>query len=59
MSSTHLTPEYNRTGLRVSSTLRLDKIATIKKTLIVGKIGEIGSILRDVVNKTLSTIFTL
>jgi len=52
-------PEYQMTGLRVSSAIRLDKIATIKKSLIIGEIGEIGSTLRRDINKTLSTIFTV
>jgi len=39
-------PEFGRTGLKVSSMIRLDKVATILKDLIVGEIGEIGGSLK-------------
>jgi mRNA interferase MazF len=34
--------EFKQTGLKLTSTIKLDKVATISKDLIVGEIGEIG-----------------
>lgn len=34
--------EFKKTGLKLSSAIRLDKIATISKNLVLGEIGEIG-----------------
>lgn len=42
--------EFGKTGLKVSSVIRLDKVATILKDLIVGEIGEIGNSLKKEVN---------
>jgi len=42
--------EFGKTGLKVSSVIRLDKVATIWKDLIVGEIGEIGKILKTEIN---------
>jgi mRNA interferase MazF len=36
-------PEFKRTGLKCPSIIKLDKVATISKTPILGEIGEIGS----------------
>ena len=43
-------PEYRQTGLKTSSTIRLDKIATVVKTYVMGEIGELGSSLKNEVN---------
>ena len=42
--------EFGKTSLKVSSVIRLDKVATIWKDLIVGEIGEIGKILKTEIN---------
>jgi mRNA interferase MazF len=39
-------PEFALTGLKMSSVIKLDKIATVLKDLVVGEIGELGSELR-------------
>lgn len=52
-------PKYTLTGLRAPSTIRLDKVATLKKTLIVGEIGEVGVKLRQLINEGLHDIFTI
>jgi len=39
-------PGFKVTGLKVSSVIRLDKIATIHKSLIAGKIGTLPYYLR-------------
>jgi len=45
--------DFPRTGLKVASIIRLDKIATVSKDLLLGEIGEIGDSLRREVNKRL------
>ena len=47
-------PEFKKTGLKLSSTVKLDKIATISKELILGEIGEIGSKLKKEINSKIS-----
>lgn len=44
-------PEFNETGLKLTSVLRIDKIATISKELILGEIGEVGARLRKEINR--------
>jgi mRNA interferase MazF len=43
----------------VSSVIRLDKIATILKDLVVGEIGELGSELKREVNLRLRKVYRL
>lgn len=50
---------FRNTGLKVDSIIRLDKIATIHKELILGEIGEIDSELRREVNEKLRKITEL
>ena len=52
-------PEYQLTGLKVPSVIRLDKVATVLKSLIIGEIGELGPTLRTEVNDRLTKIFTI
>lgn len=49
--------EFVLTGLKVSSVIRLDKIATILKDLVVGEIGELGSELKREVNLRLRKVY--
>jgi mRNA interferase MazF len=51
--------EFKQTGLKLTSTIKLDKVATISKELIVGEIGEIGSNLRKEVNRKITEIYNL
>ncbi len=46
-------PEFGMTGLKVSSVIRLDKVATIWKDLILGEVGEIGDKLKKEINSRL------
>ncbi|MFP3984592.1 MAG: type II toxin-antitoxin system PemK/MazF family toxin [Candidatus Bathyarchaeia archaeon] len=48
VNETH--PEFKLTGLKASSVIRLDKIATISKDLILGEIGEISDKLKKETN---------
>ena len=50
-------PEFNLTGLKVTSTIRLDKVCTLLKELVVGEIEEIGDMLRLEVNKTIIELY--
>jgi mRNA-degrading endonuclease toxin of MazEF toxin-antitoxin module len=52
-------PSFITTGLKVSSVIKFDKIATISKDLIEGEIGEITRDLADECNLVLSRIFIL
>ena len=42
---------FKRTGLKVDSVVRLDKIATVLKDLIVGELGELDKEIRGEVNQ--------
>lgn len=55
INETH--PEFKLTGLKSSSAIRLDKVATISKHLILGEIGEIGDKLKKETNTKLSKTY--
>lgn len=43
---------FGKTGLKTDSVIRLDKVATVLKELIVGELGElVGDIVQEVNNK--------
>ena len=50
-------PEFKLTGLKGASVIRLDKVATISKELIIGEIGEIGDKLKKETNTKLSKTY--
>jgi len=52
-------PEFPLTGLKVDSVIKLDKIATLSKNLIIGEIGEAGKTIREEVNKRLCKILKI
>jgi mRNA interferase MazF len=52
-------PEFSQTGLKLGSTLKLYKIATLSKELILGEIGEVGPKLKKEINDKISKIFNL
>ncbi|MHA1150678.1 MAG: type II toxin-antitoxin system PemK/MazF family toxin [Promethearchaeota archaeon] len=43
--------DFPITGLKVTSVIYLDKIATIRKNLIIGELGEISKRLKRKINK--------
>jgi mRNA interferase MazF len=51
--------EFLMTGLKTTSVIRLDKIATISKKLVLGEIGELGKSLRESVNRILHETYQL
>jgi len=52
-------PAFKRTGLKVDSVIKLDKIATVLKDLIVGELGELDEDLRKEVNHKLKRIMEI
>ena len=44
---------FRKTGLKIDSVIKLDKIATVVKDLIVGELGELDEELRQEVNQKL------
>ena len=48
-----------KNGIKVPSTIVCDKIATLDKKIIVGKIGECEPVILDAVNGKLKNIFGL
>ena len=50
---------FKRTGLKVDSVTRLDKIATILKDLVLGELGELDEELRKEVNQKLKKMLEL
>lgn len=52
-------PEFAGTGLKVDSVFYLDKIATLTKKFIVGKLGQVGSRLKRRVNRQFPSLFKL
>ena len=51
--------DFKKTGLKVESVIKLDKVATVLTDLIVGELGELDKGLRVVVNRKLKEIFEL
>ena len=47
---------FEKSGLKVDSVIKLDKIATVLKDLIVGELGELDDELRQEVNRRLEKI---
>ncbi len=52
-------PEFPLTGLKVDSVVKLDKIATLSKNLIIGEIGEVGKAIREEINEKLCKILKI
>jgi len=50
---------FSMTGLKVSSSIYLDKIATINKKLIIGELGQISKDIKREINKKIKKIYTL
>ena len=49
--------EFPATGLKVSSVIKFDKIATLSKVLVEGEIGEISPVLAARCNDIMDSIF--
>ncbi len=51
--------DFPITNLKVSSTIFLDKIATISKNLIIGELGHISKQIKRKINKKMKKIYHL
>jgi mRNA interferase MazF len=51
--------DFPITGLKVSSAIYLDKIATISKNLIIGELGQITKRVKHKFNKSMKKIYHL
>lgn len=49
--------DFEKTGLKIASIIKLDKIATISKELILGEIGEVGAKLKKELNHKIAEVF--
>ena len=49
-------PEFQLTGLKVSSFVRLTKIATVQKDILVGELGEIGPVLKKEISQKICSL---
>jgi mRNA interferase MazF len=52
-------PEFARTGLRVVSRVRLDKLATLHRSLVQRRVGQIGARTEHAVAAGLQYVFAL
>jgi mRNA interferase MazF len=50
-------PEFKLTGLKLESVVKLNKVATITKDLIIGEIGEIGAKLKKEVSRKITEVY--
>ena len=50
---------FSMTGLKVSSSIYLDKIATIDKKLIIGELGQISEDIKLEINKKFKELYSL
>jgi len=50
---------FRKAGMKVDSVIKLDKIATVLKDLIVGELGEVDEKLKQEVNQKLKRIMVI
>jgi mRNA interferase MazF len=50
-------PAFGSTGLKISSVIKFDKIATLSKTLVEGEIGEVVPVLAEECNGIMHQLF--
>jgi len=50
---------FKKTGLKLNSVIKLDKIATVLKDLIVGELGELDEEMRQEVNRKLKKMLKI
>lgn len=49
--------DFHITGLKVSSVIYLDKIATISKELVIGELGQINKRMKRIFNNKMSKLY--
>lgn len=52
-------PEFDMSGLKTASLIRLDKIATVLSSLIIGELGIAGPEVCNMVNNAIDTLYHL
>jgi len=52
-------PGFEDTGLKVDSVVRLDKIATVLKDLVIAELGELDTHYRESVNTRLCALLQI
>jgi mRNA interferase MazF len=56
---THSDPGFAMTGLKTDSAIKLDKIATILRTMVAGVIGELPQTARKEVNRKIADLYRI
>lgn len=51
--------EFKETGLKVESFIKIDKIATLSRKLIIGELGQVGPKLKKEINGKIEKILKL
>jgi len=51
--------DFEKTGLKISSTIKVDKLATLDKKIVLGELGEVGKNTEKEINKKLKVLFNL
>ena len=51
--------DFKESGLKKESLIRVNKIATIDRSIVLGKLGELESYIVDKVNESLKILFEL
>jgi len=54
-----LHPDFVGSGLKTASVIRLDKLATVLSSLILGELGEAGPQVRETVNRVVAEVYRL
>jgi mRNA interferase MazF len=52
-------PEFEQTGLKVDSFLKIEKIATLSKKLVLGELGVAGPMLKKEINSKVAKTLKL
>jgi len=51
--------EFEMSGLKTDSIIRIDKIATVLSSLIIGELGVAGPNIRETVNRVVADVYRL
>jgi len=52
-------PDFKITGLKTSSVIKLDKVATLLKSMVMGEIGEISPQIKKEINEKIMKAYSL
>lgn len=51
-------PDFKITGLKTSSVIKLDKVATLLKSMVMGEIGEISPQIKKEINEKIMKAYS-